>query len=314
MQSLTTLIRESRADDPIARALEALLDSGLIIFTRDTEGHFVQLSEVLSDRAGIIASPGASQPRNLRVFDEQGRLLPGSEYPAAITRITGAAQREVLRRLVSDDDNREIWLRMSTLPMERGPEGWSVLTVATDVTDLIGQVDAGKREIAARGALLALSRQIEQQSLSRDALTATFEGPLSTLIPGANIALAIRDGEGDEYETLPLVHGFGNPLLPRRGRYTTAQRDRWGAPNAHVNRDVQDTDIYGANVVAEFPHPMRSLIIAPCFRPGSANMGALVAYYDRPGAFTEDQVTSLEFAAHLFGDAYDASEPLAQAS
>ena len=86
MQSLTALIRGTRADDPLARALEAVLDSGLVIFSRDTEGHFVQLSEVLSERVGIIADSGTSQPRNLRVFDENGRLLPGSEYPAAITR------------------------------------------------------------------------------------------------------------------------------------------------------------------------------------------------------------------------------------
>ena len=78
MKSLTALINEAAVDEPLAQALEAILDSGLIIFSRDTEGHFVQLSEQLTEPAGIIAGSGHSQPRNLRVFDETDRLLPGS--------------------------------------------------------------------------------------------------------------------------------------------------------------------------------------------------------------------------------------------
>ena len=115
MQSLTRLIRDAAADNPLARALEAILDSGMIIFSRDNEGRFVQLSEKLTERAGLIAPAGASQPRNMRVFNSEGRLLAGSEYPASITRRTGAAQRDVLTRVVSDDD-RHLWLQLSTMP------------------------------------------------------------------------------------------------------------------------------------------------------------------------------------------------------
>lgn len=311
MQSLTALIRETRADDPLARALEALLNSGLIIFTRDTEGHFVQLSEVLSTRAGIIADAGTSQPRNMRVFDEDGRLLPGSEYPAATARMTGNAQRDLLRRLVSDDD-RQIWLKMSALPMERGPEGWSVLTVGTDVTELMDQIEANRREIDGRGALLKLSQTLDQEHLGHAALIDAFREPLETLVPGANISFAVRDG--DEYVTTPLMHGFGEPITPARGRYMDEQRDRWTAKQAHVNQDVQDTDIYGAKVVAEFPNAIRSLVIAPCFGSNDEHTGALVAYADRPGAFTVDQIMSLEFLARLLGRAFAAAEPLARAS
>ena len=74
----------------------------------------------------------------MRVFNSEGRLLAGSEYPASITRRTGAAQRDVLTRVVSDDD-RHLWLQLSTMPLERGAEGWSVLSVAADVTDSRGR-------------------------------------------------------------------------------------------------------------------------------------------------------------------------------
>lgn len=311
MQPLTALIRGTQADDPLARALEAILDSGLVIFSRDTEGHFVQLSEVLSERVGIIADSGTSQPRNLRVFDENGRLLPGSEYPAAITRRTGTAQREVLRRLVSDDD-REIWLRMSTLPLERGPEGWSVLTVGSDVTDLQERIAAAERNAEANRALLALGERIANEPLEFGDLRELFHEPLATLLPQANVSLALR--QKDEYQSFPLAHGYGTAMNPIRGRYTADQRERWTAAAAHVNRDVQDTDIYGARVVAEFPHQIKTLVIAPCFDEADPRAGAIIAYGEHAGMFDDQQVTGLEIAARMLGRAVPDAEPHAQAS
>lgn len=311
MQSLTALIRGTRADDPLALALEALLDSGLIIFSRDTQGNFVQLSEVLSDRVGIIADAGTSQPRNLRVFDENGRLLPGSEYPAAITRRTGEAQRDVLRRLVSDDD-REIWLKMSTLPLERGSEGWSVLTVGTDVTDLQEQIVADRQEIDARGALLELSVRLASERATSEELIAAFAEPLELLLPGYNVMLALRDG--DEFETTPLVHGYGAGLVRSRARFAEDQRTRWTSRSAHVNLDVQDTDIYGARVIAEFAYPVRSIVIAPCYPNQGEHVGAIVACADSPAAFTDDQIATLETSARMLGGALSNAVPLAQAS
>jgi hypothetical protein len=311
MKSLTTLIHEADADDPLARTLEAILDSGLIVFSRDTEGRFVQLSEVLTDRAGIIADPGTNQPRNLRVFDENGRLLPGSEYPAAVVRMTGTPQRELHRRLVSDD-GRQIWLKMSAVPLERGPEGWSVLTLGTDVTELHDALGAGKREIAARGALLQLGQQLAGRQLPIEDLAAAFHQSIATLLPGSNAFAVERDG--DEYITTTIVDAYGHPLPRRRGRFMAEQRERWTAERAHVNLDVQDTDIYGANVVAELTNPVRSLIVAPWGVADEAHLGALVAFNDQPDAFGADQVASFEIAGRMFGTALDIAEPLARAS
>lgn len=310
MKSLTTLIHEAAADDPLARALEAMLDSGLIVWSRDTEGRFVHLSGLLTERAGIIAGSGDSQPRNLRVFDETGRLLPGSEYPASITRMTGSSQH-VLHRLVSDDD-RDIWLQMSTMPLERGAEGWSVLTVATDVTDLRHTLGEAQDDVAARGVLLELSVQLMTQPADEDALRETFSEVLAQIVPDTNVSLALRDGE--EFHTIPLVHGYGPSLEPRRGRYATEQRERWTSTHAHVNRDVQDTDIYGANVVVELTNVVRSIVVAPCLEHDGTRIGSITVTSDQPGAFTDGQVESLEFAARLFANAPRLPETLAEAS
>ena len=310
MQPLTALIRGSQPDSPLARALDAILDSGLIIFSRDTEGHFVQLSDVLSARTGIVAASGDSQPRNLKVYDENGRLLPGSEYPAAITRTTGAAQREVLRRLVSDD-GREIWLKMSTLPLERGPEGWSVLTVGTDVTDLQERRLTAEALSTARGALLDLSERWLTQPPDGDEIVDALREPLALLLPGANVLLAHH--VGDEYVTTPVLHGYGPALASRRGRYASDQNPRWMSRETHVNPDVQDTDIYGGNVVAEYSNRIRSIVVAPCLG-AAGRIGALAVTAPEPDAFSPDQIATIEVAAHIVGRAIDGADALARAS
>lgn len=310
MRSLSTLIREADADNPIARALEAILDSGLIIFSRDTTGRFVQLSNILSDRAGLVAPVGAAQPLNMKVFNDAGRLLAGSEYPASVTRTTGAAQRDQRTRIVSDD-GRQIWLQLNTMPLERDADGWSVLTVATDITDLVDELDDARRETAARGELLTLSARLPWGSLALEDVADTFHDPLTTLLPGANVSFAVRDG--DEFETIPIAQGYGE-LEPVRGRYTADERARWSSGATHVNLNVEDTDIYGANVVVEYPNTVRSLVIAPCLRPGGERLGSLAATSDRPEAFTEHQIASLEAAAQILAHALRADEPLARAS
>lgn len=41
MESLSSLIRDAGTDDPLACSLQAILESGLVVFTRDSLGRFV---------------------------------------------------------------------------------------------------------------------------------------------------------------------------------------------------------------------------------------------------------------------------------
>ena len=311
MQSLTRLIRDAAADNPLARALEAILDSGMIIFSRDNEGRFVQLSGKLTERAGLIAPAGASQPRNMRVFNSEGRLLAGSEYPASITRRTGAAQRDVLTRVVSDDD-RHLWLQLSTMPLERGAEGWSVLSVAADVTDLVDDLESTRREVAARGELLTLATSLAGPPRTCAGVIERLGSVLATILPSANATLVSRHGM--QFHSEALQHGYGTPFSETGGRFTEEQQRRWSADRAHVNLDVQDTDIYDSRVVAEMANPVRSIVIAPFGANPAGHVGAIVVLGEQPNAFSDDRIESLEHLGRIAGHALPAEQPLARSA
>jgi hypothetical protein len=70
-----------------------------------------------------------------RFLDEAGRELAILDHPAQVARITGIAQRNVrfAVRLASDDLRT---LQMSYIPIEQSDEGWSVLCIGCDVTEL----------------------------------------------------------------------------------------------------------------------------------------------------------------------------------
>jgi GAF domain-containing protein len=201
---------------------------------------------------------------------------------------------------------------MSTMPLDRGAEGWSVLTVAADVTDLKHALDAARDKAGGQAALLDLSIRLMAGPLDEEALREALADALGKTVPGSNVSLALRDG--DEFQTVPLVHGYGPSLESRRGRYPAEHRERWSSSRPHVNRNVQDTDIYGANVVVELTNTVRSIVVAPCMTYDGTRIGSITVTSNEPGAFPDEQVESLELAARLFANAPRTPETLAEAS
>jgi hypothetical protein len=101
---------------------------------------------------------------------------------------------------------------------------------------------------------------------------------------------------------------YGTDRNPEGGRLTTAQRQRWEAPRAHVNLNVDQTDIYGQKVMVELDDPVRSIVIAPSSRVDLSQIGALAATSDQPDAFNEAQIESLELTGRLIGAALAVTE------
>ncbi len=99
-------------------------------------------------------------------------------------------------------------------------------------------------------------------------------------------------------------HGFGSAPRTGRGYLAPVLRDRWRGPEAHVNLDVQPTDIYCGSVVAELEDPFRSLVLAPCGEQDA--QGALVAMHSAEDAFDDWQIETLELAGRLVGAALGA--------
>jgi hypothetical protein len=168
----------------------------------------------------------------MKVFNRDGRLLAGSDYPASITRTTGSTQRNQLTRIVSDD-GRHIWLDLNTMPLDRGHESWSVLTIAADVTDLVDALENARRQLEARAALLELAVELSGPLLPRMTVIERIGELLSAIVPRANAVIAEQNSR-DTFHTTIASHGYGELLDDRRARFTQEHRQRWraGAPTS----------------------------------------------------------------------------------
>ncbi|MBT5774713.1 MAG: hypothetical protein HOH95_10120 [Dehalococcoidia bacterium] len=298
MDPITSLLRDADAGDQLALTVAAMMDSGLILFSRDSDGRYVQLSQQLADEVGLRAQRGDAMPRNMLVFDEEGRLLAGSEYPASITRTTGKPQRSVRRRLVSED-GRSTWLQMSTMPLERGSGGWSVLTVAADVTDLQDELVALRAETVAQRSVLRLATAVAGRTVTFEEAVELLREPAAALVPEMNVGLGRQ--VGDEFEAVMIHQSYGTPRPGDHGRFQEAQRQRWSDRVAHVNQDVKDTDIYGASVVTEIPTKVRALVTAPLVGLPDGELAALWVHSEQPHGFSEAQIEGLELIGRLLG-------------
>jgi hypothetical protein len=129
--------------DP-ARLLDLLAsESDMFLMLRDHAGRIVYGNRSVEqpqrppppDVIGKHHLPGR------RFFDESGRELAILEHPAQVARITGIAQRNVrLTIRLESGDHR--CLQMSYIPLDQGDDGWSVLSVGCDVTELRASVAA----------------------------------------------------------------------------------------------------------------------------------------------------------------------------
>lgn len=288
---LDFLSSDERVERP-ARFIEALLhESSLTVVIRDHRGRFVENSSENLNAIGAKPEDTGVRGENLRYFDEEGRPLSFIDTPAAIARRTGQAQ---LRQLfgVRYPNGQEVWLTGDQLPLEQGREGWAVLGVSADVTDLyVGRRDAQKR-VRQLESLLAISHQLSNAALTAPDLTSAIRDAVVSAMPAAWIGIGLT--EGDELELWSFSRWTRDVPRPRRGRM---QPERLGSDTerTHVNLDVNDGDIYGFLTVGDLDHPFRSLVSVP-FETAS---GWVTATATRPDAFDSIDIEFLERLAGL---------------
>ena len=293
MEALTSLIRRAEPGDPLAQAMSAILDSGLIVMTRDSEGRFVQVSAVLGERLSLGDGRGDLYTREMHYYDGHERLVAVSETPAQQTRMSGRGRRNELNRL--ETPGGEIWMQVSNLPLERGPEGWSVLTIGADVTEIVAARDAARRAASVSGMLVELGATLVERRVTDAELVELLREPMAELAPAGNVLLMRQDGS--EFETASVHHGFGTEARTGRAHLSSILRERWRGPGPHVNQNVQETDIYCGTVIAELDDQYRSVAVAPA--GGPEELAALMATHPGVDAFEEWQIESLELAARL---------------
>jgi hypothetical protein len=120
-------------------------------------------------------------------------------------------------------------------------------------------------------------------------------------VPDGN-ALLLRQ-VGADFDMTPVYHGFGASLNARHSHLPAEMRERWSQPQAHVNQDVRETDMYGARVVAELENQFRSVAVMGYSSVALSQLGALGMHHPEANAFDAWQIESLELAARLVGRA-----------
>ena len=143
---LTTMLRDAlSADDQASAAgvLESLLaEAGIVVSLRAHDGDFVYASPALRGQFAAGPEPtGAFIAERSRFYDHAGRELPLISHPAQEVRRTGVGTRQLMMAVESPVYGHR-WILVSYLPVEREPEGWSVLAVGIDLSSVWGQLAA----------------------------------------------------------------------------------------------------------------------------------------------------------------------------
>jgi hypothetical protein len=297
VRSLSSLASGSGDGTELSRVLAALLDSGLVVAVRDGAGRFVQTSPVLGRLLGIDEDVrGRTRIDGLRFFEASGREIAAREHPAFIARTTGEPQRNCTLGYRSRD-GAEAWLQMSFLPLERGPEGWSVLGIGTNVTARQRRIIDLEAGTAARERLIELAASSAGGQRTWSDVASAVAPALEDALPTANLFFGIVAPEGLHIE--PILQRFPNEFDGRTVRLSAEAASRGASAQTHVNLDVRDTDIYGDRVMAEWSAPFGSIAVVPMYRSDGSWIGSLLALERARHGIRPDQVQLLESAARV---------------
>ena len=142
---LTTMLLDALSSEDEGSALgvlESLLaEAGIVVSLREHDGRFVYASPVLREQLGDSEPTGSLAMERARFYDQSGRELSRIHHPAQQVRRSGVAIRQ-LGMSVEHPEAGHRWLLVSYLPVERGPEGWSVLAVGIELSAVRGQLAA----------------------------------------------------------------------------------------------------------------------------------------------------------------------------
>ena len=131
----------------VADLTAAVLErSSLLHSLRDHRGPFLAEDPVAGNLLGIEAGSavGKAAGDGVHYLDRDGRQIPILDHPAQVARRTGEAQLNVLLGLLPRD-GKEIWLPGDFIPLQRGPEGFSVLACCPTSPRSSGRVGRPRR-------------------------------------------------------------------------------------------------------------------------------------------------------------------------
>ena len=302
MPSIRSFLSDGDRHERAARFIEAILwESSLTVVVRDHRGRFIEYNPRFLDEAGVAPEDNGARGERLRFFDGEGRELSLLETPASIARLIGEPQKGTTFG-IRYPNGEERWLKGDMLPLERGSEGWAVLGISVDVSDLYIERREAQQRVRQLEALLAAAQHLGQPSLTAEAAAAALRELMATTLPRAAVALVMRSRDGMEF--FPIQDHPDGDGWPRRSRFEGEAGLRW-ARGTHVNNDVKDAEIYGGHIVGLGAVPVRSVVSVPVPDCAGTRIATLAAYALVTDAFPPVDVAFMEDAARLVGPALD---------
>lgn len=297
MRSLTSLIRESDPRDPLVRVVRALLDSGLIVATRDGAGRFVHTSDVYATALGMDGDVrGEGYLSGQRYFDPQGRELPRADHPAQQVRMSGIPLRN--RVLGVRSGERELWFQASYMPLEQETDGWGVLTVGVPL-ERVAFSPPPIEEPSYAEPLLAFAEAVAGGRLEQSRLAELLRKPVEA-IGGQDARCTLVWRRGDHLEVQALWGGL-EPLttIPYAGESVR----RWEMGETFHMPHVRETDVMGNRIAVEYDTPIRSFALVPIRTTEGDRVASITVTHAEPGALTGEQIRALERLGRLAGAA-----------
>ncbi len=301
MQSISSLLHDRDPNDPLVRTLAALLDSGLIVATRDGAGRFVQMSDVYGSALGVEADVrGSGFLSGQRFFDLSGKEITRAEHPAQVARMSGIPQRNRILG-VRAPNGRELWFQASYVPIQQEPGGWSVLTIGVPLERSAFQApqtsSAGDTE-----PLLAFAEAVAGRRLPPARVAAHLADVVDAMLPDqASCALLWRRGSVLQIERVRSnVSG-----QPRPVRLAGEAARRWQMPGTCYIPHMRDTEPIGDRVAVEFDPPVRTFALVPAPDAAGNRVASIGIMHPDTDALSSEQICTLERLGRLAGAALD---------
>jgi hypothetical protein len=301
MRSLSSIVRDSDASDPLVQVVRALLDSGFILTTRDHRGLFVQVSPEFANALALDDGDarGQSFAQGHRFFDPAGREIAKADHPAHVARRTGVPERLRIAG-VRAPNGHEAWMLTSYMPLDQGADGWSVLTIAapldrtTYTPPTRGSADPHGYEVP----LLDFALETAGQRLGANALAERLAKPVAAIVtPTTSVSLMTRDGMMIHQH--PIQRTVTTPVSPAF-RISEIGEARWRQPGSVFIPDLRPTEIVGNRVAIEYEEPFRTYALIPVVA-GDNRVASLAITAPEPDAVSGVQLQALESLGRLAG-------------
>lgn len=305
MPSLTELLDQAVADNPLRPYVEAILDAGLVVTLRDGAGEFASPSATFASALGRegneVLALGRPFIEGQRFFDEHGRELTRTEHPAQVARRTGIPQRQRILGVRATTGD-EVWLLASFMPVHPTPHGWEVLAVGSILRRSVFRppTEATREDLPCGAALLSFALGVSGRRLEPRELATRLKAPIRALVPApASVSLMLRRDR--TLYPKPITRYGNHPVVETVGMSDDAVA-RWDRNETCYIPDLQPTDIVGDRVVVEYEDPVRSFALVPAW-DGPQRVASLVVASPEPRALSAEQIAALEALGRLVGPA-----------